>query len=144
MKGNCGLCLVFSTGSPSAFIQPKTLEDCPVSVIRNLLLSCLVIAVVSVATPAIATAGTHDCCVAARCCAPPPPVKVEFCFENPVTCCLEKVCVVVPACCAHEAPCLDSCRRGFLGRTILTYKWPCCGHCVDIVVTKHGRVIVRD
>jgi len=30
------------------------------------------------------------------------------------------------------------------GRKVLTYTWPCCGHQVKAIITKHGRVIVRD
>jgi len=74
---------------------------------------------------------------------PPPPVFVTICVKDPCTCCTQEVSVCVPACCACETPCLDSCRPGFLGRKVLTYKFPGCGHCVEIVLTKHGKAIVR-
>ncbi len=77
------------------------------------------------------------------CCVTPPPVLVEICIVDPCTCCTYKAEVCVPACCAEEAPCLAGVRHGIFGRKIYTYEWSC-GHCVDIVVTKHGRVIVRD
>ncbi len=94
-----------------------------------------------------------DCCEAAPTCCepapvccpppPPPPVEVTFCVTDPVTCCKYSVTACVPAECACQTPCLVGCRPGFLGRKILTYKFPC-GHCVDVVITKFGRVIVRD
>lgn len=73
---------------------------------------------------------------------PPPPVNVTICVKDPCTCCTYEVSVCVPAQCAREVPCLDSCRPGLLGRKVLTYKWPC-GHCVEVVITKHGKTIVR-
>jgi hypothetical protein len=85
------------------------------------------------------------CCEPAPvCCTPPPPVQVQWCVEDPRNCCTYTVSACVPACCAGVTPCLDGCRKGFLGRKILTYKFPCCDHCVDVVITKHGRTIVRD
>jgi hypothetical protein len=84
------------------------------------------------------------CCAPAPVCCPPPPVEVSFCVVDPVTCCKYPVTVCVPACCANEVPCYAGCRPGFLGRKILTYKFPCCGECVEVVITKFGRVIVRD
>ena len=84
------------------------------------------------------------CCECAPVCCPAPPVEVSFCVVDPVTCCKYPVTVCVPAECAGQTPCYVGCRPGFLGRKILTYKFPCCGECVDIVITKFGRVIVRD
>ena len=88
-----------------------------------------------------------DCCAPTCeqvcCLKPAPPVEVTICVKDPVTCCTYEVKVCVPAECACEAPCLESCRSGLFGRKILTYKWPCCGYCVEVVITKHGRVIVR-
>ncbi|MDM4019232.1 hypothetical protein [Roseiconus lacunae] len=103
----------------------------------------------STLAPAAANAGCCDpaptpCCEPAPVCCPAPPVKVSFCVTDPVTCCKYPVSVCVPAECAGQTPCYVGCRRGFLGRKILTYKFACCGTCVDIVITKHGRVIVRD
>ncbi|TWU07923.1 hypothetical protein [Stieleria varia] len=83
------------------------------------------------------------CCTPAPVCCPAPPVPVTFCVVDPVTCCKYPVTVCVPAECAGQIPCYVGCAKGFLGRKILTYKFECCGHCVDIVITKHGRVIVR-
>lgn len=85
-------------------------------------------------------------CVPAPVCAPVcplPPVEVALCVVDPVTCCKYPVTVCVPAECACAEPCYAGCRPGVFGRKILTYKWPC-GHCVDIVITKHGKTIVRD
>lgn len=71
-------------------------------------------------------------------------MNVTFCVTDPVTCCKYPVSVCVPAECAGQVPCYMGCRRGIFGRKVLTYKFTCCGKCVDIVITKHGRVIVRD
>ena len=84
------------------------------------------------------------CCAPAPVCCPPPPVKVTWCVKDPCTCCTYEVSACVPACCAGVTPCLDGCRKGFLGRKILTYKFPCCDHCVDVVITCRGKTIVRD
>lgn len=111
--------------------------------------ACAALLFASVA-PSTANAGCCDpapapCCEPAPvCCCPPPPVEVSFCVVDPVTCCKYPVTVCVPAECAGQTPCYVGCRPGFLGRKILTYKFPCCGECVDIVITKFGRVIVRD
>lgn len=77
------------------------------------------------------------------CCRPAPPVQVTLCVIDPVTCCPYRVDVCVPAECAGVEPRLVSCRSGLFGRKVLTYQWDCCGHCVEVVITKHGRTIVR-
>ena len=79
---------------------------------------------------------------AGRCCAPPPMVKATICVVDPCTCCKTEVCVCIPCCCKDEEPCLACCERGFLGRKILTYKYPC-GHCVTVVIKRNGVVKVR-
>ncbi len=117
--------------------------------LRNLILGLTVASLVAIgAAPASAgclTGGCHDvCCQPAPVCCPPPPVSVTWCVTDPTTCCTYEVSACVPACCAGQTPCLVSCKNGFLGRKILTYKFACCGHCVDVVVTKFGRTIVRD
>lgn len=86
--------------------------------------------------PATADAGGYGCC-------PPPPVTVPLCVIDPCTGCATTVCVCVPACCAAEQPVLLCCRRGLFGRKTLTYKYCCCGHTVDVLVTRKGRVRVR-
>lgn len=89
------------------------------------------------------TGVASDCCAPEPvCCVPPPPVAVDLCVVDPCTCCTYKVTVCVPACCACEAPCLVGWKPGIFGRKVLTYKWSC-GHCVDVVITKHGKTIVR-
>jgi hypothetical protein len=117
----------------------------------------LVVAAIAAVSPAQAGLfghhrGAADCCAPVVpvcapepvCCIPaPPPVNVTICVKDPVTCCVYQVEVCVPAECACEAPCLESCRPGILGRKVLTYSWPCCGHCVEVVITKHGKTIVR-
>ena len=77
-----------------------------------------------------------------RVCAPPPPIEVTLCVDDPCDCCpAQEVCVCVPCCCT-EAPCI-SWRNGLFGRRVATYTWACCGHSVDVVVTRRGELIVR-
>ncbi len=85
------------------------------------------------------------CCDPAPvCCPPPPPVSVSWCVQDPCDPCAQyEVTACVPACCAGEIPCLAGCRRGFLGRKILTYEFPGCGHSVEVVITCLGKTIVR-
>jgi hypothetical protein len=115
--------------------------------LRGLFAAGLTAALFAMAAPANAA----DCCSPAPapvCCTPapvccPPPVEVQWCVQDPVTCCTYSVSACVPACCAGVAPCYDGCRKGLFGRKILSYKFPGCDHCVDVVITKHGRTIVR-
>ena len=117
--------------------------------LRRLIASCA--AAVMLAAVSVAPANAGDCCQpepvcckpAPVCCCPPPPVKVTWCVKDPCTCCSYEVSACVPACCAGSVPCLADWRKGLFGRKILTYKFPCCGHCVDVVITKRGRTIVR-
>jgi hypothetical protein len=87
-----------------------------------------------------------DPCCTDPCCepCPPPPVDVPLCVVDPCTGCATEVCVSVPCECANEKPCLVDCRPGCFGRKVLTYRWASCDYCVDVVLTKHGRAIVRD
>ncbi len=107
--------------------------------------AAFVFAVMAIAAPAQAGHHGASCCAPEPVCCvkPAPPVNVTICVQDPCTCCTYEVQVCVPAECACEAPCLAGTRSGIFGRKILTYKWPCCGYCVDVVITKHGRVIVR-
>lgn len=91
--------------------------------------------------------GQPECCEPAPVCCtpcPPPPVEVSWCVTDPCDPCAKytvKACL--PACCANEVPCLAGWRKGFLGRKVLTYKFPGCGECVEVVITRFGRTIVR-
>lgn len=76
------------------------------------------------------------------CCPPPPMVKTTLCVVDPCTCCKTAVCICVPCCCADQEACLVCWKRGFLGRKVLTYKYPC-GHCVTVVIKRNGAVRVR-
>ncbi|HYO24548.1 MAG TPA: hypothetical protein VEQ85_06320 [Lacipirellulaceae bacterium] len=77
----------------------------------------------------------------AKACAPPP-IEVMLCVDDPCDCCpAQEVCVCVPCCCT-EAPCV-SWRDGMFGRRVATYSWECCGHSVEVVVTRKGELIVR-
>lgn len=86
------------------------------------------------------------CCAPEPVCCPAPPadVQVKWCVVDPCTGCKYSVSACVPACCAGVEPCLDGSRKGIFGRKVLTYKFACCNHCVDVVITKRGRTIVRD
>jgi len=122
---------------------------------QAILAVALVVAATAMISPAQAGLFCHHGAAAASCCEPAcapepvccvkpaPPVKVTICVQDPCTCCKYEVEVCVPADCACVAPCLESCRPGLFGRKILTYKWPCCDHCVEVVITKHGKTIVR-
>lgn len=85
------------------------------------------------------------CCEPAPvCCEPPPPVSVTWCVQDPCDPCASyEVTACVPACCAGQVPCLDGWRRGFLGRKVLTYKFPGCDHCVEVVIRCLGGAFVR-
>jgi hypothetical protein len=97
-----------------------------------------------VATAAVATLGLNANDAQARrhkACAPPP-IEVTLCVDDPCDCCpAQEVCVCVPCCCT-EAPCV-SWRDGIFGRRVATYAWRCCGHSVDVIVTRRGELIVR-
>ena len=75
------------------------------------------------------------------CCCPPPPIRTTLCVRPPCDCCTRNVTVCVPGCCT-EAPTVCW-RKGFLGRQVGTYTWACCGHSVEVVVTRRGDVRVR-
>ncbi len=104
-------------------------------------LTLLVAGTLLLGSASVASAGHHH---RRGCCDPctPPPVQQTLCVKDPCSCCSYEVDVCVPACCADEAPCV-SWRSGIFGRRVATYTWPCCGHSVDVVVTKHGKVRVR-
>lgn len=106
---------------------------------RNLAVVMVLAVVGLVALPGVAEAGRR--CYT-PCCAPPPPVAKELCVKDPCTGCCTTVTVCIPACCCDEEPCV-TCRPGIFGRIVLTYTWKNCGHCVDVVINKHGRVRVR-
>ena len=123
------------------------------------ILACLAAFAMAVAAPV--QAGCNSCCEAAPApaccpapapccpapapvCCPPPPVKVCWTVKDPCTGCCYQVEACVPACCEGVVPCLDGHRKGLFGRKILTYKFACCDHCVDVVITRRGRTIVRD
>ena len=68
-----------------------------------------------------------------------------WCVQDPCDPCAKyEVTACVPACCAGEIPCLAGWRKGFLGRKVLAYEFPGCGHCVEVVITCLGKTIVRD
>ena len=114
--------------------------------IRGMFIVCAAVATLALGAPTTDAGCCDPCCKPAPkcCCCPPPPVEKTWCVKDPCTCCEYKVTACVPACCAEAEPVLDGCRNGLFGRKVLTYKFECCDHCVDVVITKHGRTIVRD
>ncbi len=115
-------------------------------IVKPLTIATLVLVASLITLPASSAVQAGGCgCV--TCCEcpppPPPPVKTILCVVDPCTGCTYEVCVMVPAECCGEVPCMTW-RPGIFGRKVLTYTWPCCGHCVDVVITRHGRTIVRD
>ena len=111
----------------------------PIQFTKFALLGVLAIATSGVTTQS-ADAGLFGRCH--DCVCQPMPVAKTLCVVDPCTGCKYQVCVKVPPCCCDEQPCV-SWRRGVFGRKVLSYKWKCCGHCVDVVITKFGRTIVR-
>lgn len=75
-----------------------------------------------------------------RCC--PPPVPTEFCLTDPCGC-THEACIEVPACCCGEQPCIKW-RNGILGRQIATLCWECCDFEAKVIITRKGKVRVRD
>jgi hypothetical protein len=47
----------------------------------------------------------------------------------------------IPTCCAGEPPVVDS-GRGFLGRGVVCFEWPCCGYSARVVFKHTGRIHV--
>lgn len=78
------------------------------------------------------------------CCKPKQPKKQKatFCLQDPRGC-THDACVKVPACCVGEAPNVQW-SRGLLGRQIARLCWNCCDHEVKVIVTRRGKVKVRD
>ena len=58
--------------------------------------------------------------------------------------CVHIACAKVPVCCTNEAPVVSwKCRR-LLGRQVATLCWECCDHEVKVIITRRGKVKVRD
>jgi len=104
----------------------------------------LVVAVLAAGSLLVLPAGTaeaHNCCAPVCQCCPPPPIHTTLCVNPPCSCCSTAVSVCVPGCCVE--PPVVCWRSGAFGRKIGTYTWPCCGHEVQVVVTRKGDVRVR-
>ena len=81
-------------------------------------------------------------CECVVCCKPPKHQEMEFELVDPNGC-AHIACVKVPFCCVNELPVVSwKCRP--LGRQIATLFWECCDHEVKVVVTRRGKVRVRD
>jgi hypothetical protein len=71
-----------------------------------------------------------------------PGMNVVLVVDDPCDCCgPQEVCVCVPCCCTE--PPTVCWRDGIFGRRVASYAWQCCGHSVDVVLTRRGDVIVR-
>ena len=135
----------------NCFIDVFKLESQEIKLMKPRLIMAVMALAATFCFAPVADAGCcaqPTCCAApAPCCCPPPPpadVKVNWCVVDPCTGCKYPVSACVPACCKGVTPCLDGWRKGLFGRKILTYKFPCCDHCVEVVLTKRGKTIVRD
>ncbi len=93
-------------------------------------------------TPAVVTlpAPMPNSCCEPRC--PEPCIPTTFCLVDPCGCSHE-ACVEVPACCAGEQPNV-SWRGGLFGRQTATLCWSCCDFEARVIVTRNGKVKVRD
>lgn len=85
------------------------------------------------------------CCqpVGCPCPVPVPKVSTTICLYDACTCTTTQATLCLPATCCGEPPQITW-RSGIFGRRIATLCWPCCGYMAEVVVTRHGRVIVRD
>ena len=87
-----------------------------------------------------------DTCIACKCvtccCKPKRKVETTFCIVDPCDC-EHEVCACIPACCLGETPEICWGRR-LLGRQVATLCWPCCDHEVKVIITRRGKVKVRD
>ena len=95
---------------------------------------------VPIALP-VPAAACQTCCKT-KCRCKKVPQKATFCLVAPNGC-EHEACAKVPACCAGEAPSV-SWKRGILGRMVATLCWECCDHQVKVIVTRRGKVRVRD
>ena len=81
-------------------------------------------------------------CCAKRCCCKPVPSTANFCLIDPDGCEI-KFCAKVPACCIGQEPRVEW-RCGVLGRKVARLCWDCCEDDIKVVVTRRGKVRVRD
>jgi len=81
-------------------------------------------------------------CYQIKCCCRKVPTTANFCLIDPDGCEVE-FCAKVPACCVGHQPQV-SWRCGILGRKVATRCWDCCNDTVKVVVTRRGKVRVRD
>jgi hypothetical protein len=76
------------------------------------------------------------------CCCPAPCVPTVFCLVDPCGCSHE-ACVEVPVCCAGQQPSVCW-RDGLFGRQVAMLCWTCCDFEAKVIVTRNGKVRVRD
>lgn len=117
---------------------------------QKLVRSVAAVALAFVASAAWVNSASADhhsaaCCepVCCPCPAPVPDVSTTICLYDACTCTTAQATLCIPATCCGEQPQITW-RSGIFGRRIATLCWPCCGYSADVVVTRQGRVIVRD
>ncbi len=71
-----------------------------------------------------------------------PKTEISFQLIDP-TGCIHEACVKVPVCCLDKAPQVTWKDRLF-GRQVATLCWECCDHEAKVIVTRKGKVRVRD
>ncbi|MEM9413366.1 MAG: hypothetical protein AAGA30_19815 [Planctomycetota bacterium] len=96
-------------------------------------------------SPQTAIAHAHESCQITCCCKPRPRqrcVEVNVCLVDPLGC-EHEACMEIPVCCLNETPCVEWNKR-LLGRKVATLCWECCDHEVKVIITRSGKVKVRD
>ena len=68
--------------------------------------------------------------------------NAKFCLVDPKGC-THEACVKVSECCDGEAPTVNWHKRA-LGRQVATLCWDCCDEEAKVIVTRRGKVKVRD
>ena len=91
--------------------------------------------------PPPSVAGCDTCCEVVCCCRKCP-TTANFCLIDPDGCEVE-FCARIPECCVGHQPKV-SWRCGIFGRKIATLCWDCCPQTVKVIVTRRGKIKVRD
>ena len=81
-------------------------------------------------------------CGKCKCCCKRATQEMTFCLVDPRGCEFT-ACANVPCCCIDEQP-IVTWKRGLVGRMIATICWECCDHEIKVIVTRRGKVKVRD
>ena len=127
--------------------RPTHSNDAPIILDHNFAAPDVIAVPDVVVAPSVVVAPAPNICTECRCvtccCKPKRKIETTFCLVDTHGC-KHDACVRVPACCANEAPQISWERRRLLGRQVATLCWECCDHEVKIVITRRGKVKVRD